>query len=199
VPKVPKWLPFSRFFRKGDKISPEMQQAIALSTIQNETGKGDPDADWKQELGTNYEILHDQDVERMLNEEVYDKILYQDPDDLDEVTKEPKWKVGKGYLNTNMAALRMSLSHTMACAFITQKKANILEIKQRAMFKRIKLQTRPDLYDLGMVNLLKACEIRGIVQLQNSIEGRMAKLLKTIPRVSQIEVRSNAMQGNPNQ
>jgi hypothetical protein len=186
--KIPR--PFNRIFNRGEKLSPEMKSAMVIAHLQSEASRGVETNEQilREQLGTNYEMLHDPDVEALLTEEVYQKLYW-----VDETQKSPesplgKVHVAKGDINFDMAALRLLYSQVNRSSFISPHEALIIKIKLRNIMRRIKLQTRPDQYSLGFVNFLKAVEINMMFLLNDAIEGRKARLLKTSPRVTTLAV-----------
>jgi hypothetical protein len=185
---------FDNIFHRGEqKMNDEMRRAVLLNAAAGEaTQKSDADVMWQQQLGTNYELLHDDGVEDLLNEAMFKKAVVYN-----QVTQ--KWEViAKAQLDFDMAALRILISPVNRASFLSPKEAEAMKYKIRAILKRIKMQMNPDHYNLGVSNFLKSIEIYTEFALNDAMDGRKAKLTKTIPKIStfQVEtVNTNQKQG----
>jgi len=175
-------------------MSPEMRQALILAHVSGEASKtSESEANRRLELETNFEILHDLDVEAMLTDMMYDKLYWVDSTEKDAQNPDGKVHVARGELNYDMASLRMLWSQVNRASFLSPKEANMIKIKVRNIMRRIKLQSRPDEYSLGKVNFLKAIEIQLYIMLNCAIEGRTARLLKMSSKATSLNVESQGL------
>lgn len=170
--------------RNDNRMENEIRNAAVLSTVAGEAQKPDSEIQWREQLGTNYELLHDDAIEQMLEEEMYEKALVHD-------ATTGKWQVVRtGKINYNIAALRTIVSHIIRSSFISRDEAIDIELDVEAIIKRIILQCSPDAYNMGLSNWLESIRIWVHIALHDSIDGCKAKLTKTVPRVTQVEVHS---------
>jgi hypothetical protein len=177
---------FDRFFHKNQNAPPEVQHAYMAALAQGEASRSsEADVSREEQLGTNNELLHDKAVEAMLEEEMYQRIVYETTDS----KGNPAYGVMRGDLNYDMAAIRMILSHVNRASFLNPAEADIMKVRIRAMVKMIKLSTPPDRFNLGFANFLRSIEINCNFLINDAEGGRKGKLLKTVPRISQIELR----------
>jgi hypothetical protein len=154
-----------------------------------ESQRNESEQQWREQLGTNYEMMHDDALEDLFNELMWQARLYQDP-----ATKE--WKVAKrAVIDYDMVALRLIISHVNRASFITPFQYKILKIKLRYVLKCIRIRMNPRDYNLGINNTLKAIEIYVSFLLADAVDGRKAKLLKTVPRITRLEVEGPEKQG----
>lgn len=171
------------FFNRGDKISRELREQILLTTSHAELQqRGETERAWRQELGTNYELLHDDDIEDLLKRAMYkDVVVYN--------KEQKRYELIQGAeIDHDFAALRVIVSHLNRGSFITQADAEVMRWEVSAMLRRIKMQMRPDTYNLSVSNFLSSFRVFAEFLLSDAIEGRKAKLVKTIPRIAQVEV-----------
>lgn len=146
--------------------------------------KNDDDVAWKEQQGTNYELLHDDPLEEVLNAMMYKSAVVLNPQTNQyEVVK-------RAELDLNMVGLRLTTSHINRASFNDERDIEILKTKNRAMSKLIKMQMRPDTFSLGMTTFLTGVEYANEIALNDSKDGKKAKLLKTIPRVTSVEVQT---------
>lgn len=163
----------------------EVMIAHGLNQAANRT---DDDVAWKEQQGTNYELLHDDPVEEVLNEMMYERAVI-----LNEKTGQYE-VIKRANIDLNMVGLRLTTSHLNRASFNSIKDVEILKCKQRAMTKLVKMQMRPDTFTLGMSTFLSGVEFTTEIGLNDSVEGKKAKLLKTIPRVTSVEVQTGELQ-----
>ncbi len=169
-------------------MSPEIHGAIISGTIANEGGKRDEEIAFREELATNYELLHDEKLEKFMEDLMYKPGVILNP------TTGQYEVIRRADIDFDMAALRMIISHVNRASFISPEEAEVLKIKLRHIIRRIRMRMRPDTYNLGVANFLKAVEIYVLVMLSDAVGGRKAKLTKTIPKVMSIDVQSSETQ-----
>lgn len=166
------------------------KDAMVLAGLTTASQRNDDDVAWKEQQGTNYELLHDDSVEAVLNEMMYKSaVVFNEETGKYEVVKHAD-------VDLNMVGLRLTASHVNRASFNDRKDAEILKTKNRAMSKLIKMQMRPDTFSLGMTTFLTGVEYYNEIALNDSIEGRKAKLLKTIPKVTSVEVQTGELKNN---
>ena len=101
----------------------------------------------------------------------------------------------RAVIDYDMVALRLIISHVNRASFITPFQYKILKIKLRYVLKCIRIRMNPRDYNLGINNTLKAIEIYVSFLLADAVDGRKAKLLKTVPRITRLEVEGQEKQG----
>lgn len=162
-----------RVFHRNRNVPPEVTNAYLAAAAQGEAMRSsEADVSREEQLGTNNELLHDKAVEGLLEEEMYQKIVYQIVDNkgapLMDAAGNPKLGVLRGDLNYDMAAIRMILSHVNRASFLNPAEAAIMKVRIRAMIKMIKLQTSPDRFNLGFANFLRGIEIAAIFLINDA-------------------------------
>lgn len=180
-------VPFiGNIFNRQQAPSP-IRDAMVISGLQSAT-RTDDDVAWKEQQGTNYELIHDDPLEEVLNELMYEKAVVWNKE-------KGEWQViKKAQLDLNMVGLRMVASHVNRCSFNSQKDIEVLKPKMRAMTKLVKMQMRPDTFTLGMSTFLAGFEYQTNIALNDSVDGKKPKLLKTIPKITSVEVSTGEIQ-----
>jgi hypothetical protein len=180
-------VPFiGNLFNRQQAPSP-IRDAMVLSGLNQANSRTDDDVAWKEQQGTNYELIHDDPLEEVLNDLMYESAVAQDP-----ATKQ--WIVIKrAQINLNMVGLRMVASHVNRCSFNDRKDIEVLKPKMRAMTKLVKMQMRPDTFTLGMSTFIAGFEYATNIALNDSVDGKKAKLLKTIPKITSVEVQTGEL------
>lgn len=159
-----------------------VKEAMIINSAAQAASRTDDDVAWKEQQGTNYELIHDDPMEAVLNEMMHDRAIVYNEE------KKEYQVIANALPNLNMIGLRMVASHVNRCSFNEKSDVAILKPKLRAMTKLVKMQMRPDTFNLGMSTFLAGFEYANIIALNDSVEGKKSKLLKTIPKITSVEV-----------
>ncbi len=173
---------FSSLLGGKQNLPTGVKDAIILNGVNAAANRTDDDVAWKEQQGTNYELLHDDPLEEVLNEMMYDRAVVFDK------TKNDYVVVKRAKINLNMVGLRLASSHVNRTSFNDKQDVEMLKCDLRAMTKLVKMQSPPDTFSLGMSTFLMGAEYYDTIGLNDSVDGKKAKLLKTIPRVNTVEV-----------
>lgn len=176
---------FNRFFGGDKGLSPEAKAQIYGQMAAAEGGRTDTESQWRQQLDINYELLHDDGLEKLMEDAMYESVVAttKDVNGVETTKVYPHARI-----NFNMAALREVGSHVNRASFLTKEQAVLTRIKLRCIMKRIKITMRPDQYNLGLSNFLHGYSIWIDFLLSDAEDGRKAKLLKTNPRLTTLQL-----------
>jgi hypothetical protein len=179
----------SGLFNRQQLPSP-MKDALTLNALNQAAGRTDDDVAWKEQQGTNYELLHDDPLEEVLNGMMYERaIVWNEKENAYQI-------IPRANVDLNMLGLRLTASHVNRASFNSATDVEIAKCELRAMTKLVKMQCRPDTFSLGMSTFLTGVEYYNTISLNDSVDGKKAKLLKTIPRVTSVEVQTGEIQRN---
>jgi hypothetical protein len=180
----------SIFNRNKDRLPDSVRDAVTAATVASETRKSDDDINFKQNAATNYELLHDDGIEALLEKMMYRPAIVKDKDNPNGLGIRIE---SKGEIDFLVAAIRLLYSHLNRASFLGGEQAIRLRIWLRYIMRRIKNQMRPDTYNAGIGIFLKAMEVELNIMISDAEEGRKPKLLKTIPRISTIQVETGGI------
>lgn len=172
-----------KILRRG-KRDPEYSKALGLAYTQGQGQKPLSEQEWREQLGINYELLHDEFIEAMLQARCYKpgrivKIKDDGGNEREIIVPE---------LDRDMAALRTLMSHLNRTSFITSEEGELIKLYMERTIIGIEMKMDEDDYDLGEGNLLDAINVLIRLAVDDAVEGRKAKLIKTIPRRTEITV-----------
>lgn len=165
--------------KKEPTLSNEGREAVLIHSATR--AKSEAEQNWQNILGSNYELVHDDDIEKLLSDLMYYRKVVKDSQGNEVVIN-----VG---VNENMASLRLILSNLNRCAFLQPSEYPIMKLKLRNMVRYAKLQMNPQQYNLGTANFFRAVGINFTFLLNDALGGRKATLLKTSPQVTSVEVK----------
>jgi hypothetical protein len=147
---------------------------------QGDAAKPDSEIARREELGINYELMHDDDIEELLTNAMYLDEYITTVDASGKTTKVDK--VERAYIDYDMAAARIMISPANRVSYVSRDLANLMRLRNSRLIKCIKMQMRPDRYNLGQANFFRAIETYVDYMLSDAIGGRKAELLKRSPR-----------------
>jgi hypothetical protein len=155
------------FKKKHQEVDPQTQGIILASVLQSEGMRAQPEEQFKADQGTNWELLHDEDLEALLNYKMYRWAM---------IDGKPE-RIG---IDNNWAALRVFVSHLFATSvIISPRELNMIKLNIDSIIQRIKLQMRRDEYTLDEANLLDSIRSLVWMRLGNACNGNLTKYLKT--------------------
>lgn len=176
---MPWYNPFSWGKGKGD---PEFNKALTMAAAGATAKQGIGDLEYKKLLLIDRELIHDDFIEQLLERKAY--VPYQvKVKDGNSEKNETRYMI-----DWNMVALRFVYSHLNRTSFITKEEAELVKLYVESIMIRIKMQTKEHEFDLGQGNVLDALDVLARLSVDDSIDGRKARLLKTIPRVTELYV-----------
>lgn len=163
---------------RGNKLDPEYMKALSMQVAAGESKQSMSDIEYKKLLLIDRELIHDDFIEKLLESKAY--VPYQ--------VKNNGKTENRYMIDWNMVALRFVYSHLNRTSFITKEEAELVKLYVESIMIRIKMQTKEHEYDLGQGNVLDALDVLARLSVDDSIDGRKARLLKTIPRVTELYV-----------
>jgi len=171
---------FLNFFRRGNGQKNKVKEDATLVALQGEMGRPFTEEEWRSLLRIDYELLHDDALENLLENQMYSEVTVKNHDGTEEK---------QVLVNYDIAALRTLITHLNRTSFIPPSEAELIKLYMEAAIVTIEMQMPEDAYNLGIGNFLDALDVFVRLMVNDAINGRKAKLIKTIPRATTISFR----------
>lgn len=170
-----------RFFRKKDNEKlKEMASQLEYAMVLGDAQRNDPDRAVAEQAGVNIHAFKDANLEHALSE--LRKIRIVDTD-------------GKSkYIGDDLdfVALEMLVSPMIKLAYISPLSAQILKCEAELLIAKMSCRMDSETYNNGGANLLRVVLFHVRLSLDDSIDGKLFKWVKTQPRT--LEVNAQALQ-----
>jgi len=127
-----------------------------------------------RELGINKLLMKDENIEELLQ-----GLTFQTVDEEDETRK---------YVEYYFASLLVFNSQLNRTSNIDRKQAKLQKLRIRRHMLRKLIQMPEYLVDTHLPDLLEALESRFIIDIEEAIKGKRARLIKTTPRTIEAKV-----------
>ncbi len=174
------------FFRRNAKQAPmsDLSAAIANGCAQAAAGRQSGDEEQKKNLAENYLLMTDGNLENLLRG--MSQYAFIDKGNL------MGGGEGKEYIGAipkNMAISIMN-THLIRTGWLTEKQARIMQFEAHRIFTRRKMSMTEDEYEEGGGLVMDSENMVLNSNINASVNGRMAKLVKSRPHSIDVNVGS---------
>lgn len=158
-----------------------VKQAVLLQTLHT-NDRSDDDNAFKEANIANYDNNHCETFEEIIRELFRNYAVSYD-------AQKGGFSVNKADLNLNMSGVAVALSIVNRNSFVSEKYARmVLQPRLRKLIAMAELQISPAAYQNGASTLFEAFKYYGSIAIEDSIEGKKARLNKTITSIKQSSV-----------
>lgn len=178
---------------KNGRPMTELEQAVANGVSQNAIGRTSGDEEQKRNLAENFMLLSDPGVLTML-----DGMGRYEWTDTSNVLGKGAGATYTGAIPKYVAA-RILNSTLLRAGFLSEKEAAIMILENHCIFIRIKMKLSEEEYEAGGAIVLDAIEQIVKSNILGSVNGRMAKLVKSRPNSYEVRVGPPTGKGDMNQ
>lgn len=172
-------------WKRSTRPMTELEQAVANGVSQNAIGRTSGDEEQKRNLAENFMLLSDPGVVTLL-----DGMSRYEWIDTDNVLRGNKNGVPEKYTGAipKYVAARILNSTLLRSGYLSEKDAKIMILENHCIFIRVKMKLTEEEYEAGGAIVLDAIEQIVKSNILGSVNGRMAKLVKSRPSSYEVTV-----------
>ena len=172
-------------FKRKPPPMTELQASVANGVAQVAAGRQASDVQQQRELQENAMLINDVNINSLLE----GMAKFTITDTKGELGGEPNQKYT--YAVPKYVAASIANSHLMRTGWIEEKDARIMDYEMQSIFLRMEMQLSEEEYEQGGSLILDTIYENVKMNMKSSINGRIAKLVKSRPHQIDVSVGSS--------